>query len=96
MRIGRFLAASALVLGSAAGAVAAAPSASAAPCGFYVGDGNTAMYNHCGRGSITIRVRWLGAFTDTRCVGPGITRLDNPNDPGDKFISNAWYLRDGC
>ena len=36
------------------------PTASAAPCGFYV-ENNRASYNHCGSGVITIAVRY--AFT---------------------------------
>ncbi|MCP3800241.1 DUF6355 family natural product biosynthesis protein [Allokutzneria sp. A3M-2-11 16] len=97
MKIAHTLVAFTIALGSMVGAAAlTAPAANAAPCGFYVGEGNTAMYNHCGSGWITIKVRWVGMFTAERCTGPGIRRLDNPNDPGDKFISNAWYVRDGC
>jgi hypothetical protein len=79
------------------GLTPAAPTASAAPCGFYV-DHNTAFYNHCGSApTITIAVRY--AFTsrgDDRCVGRGITRLERQDRPADRVITNAWYLRNGC
>ncbi|GAA3992779.1 hypothetical protein GCM10022247_09940 [Allokutzneria multivorans] len=97
MKIAQALAALAVAVGSMAGtAVLTAPAADAAPCGFYVTSDNTARYNHCGEDSITIKVRWLGMFPFERCIGPGDHALEDPNAPGDKFISNAWYVRSGC
>lgn len=83
------------------GLVAAAP-ASAAVCGFQgvptpgLGGNQApweeAIYNHCGKGNVKIRVQYYYADRDF-CVTPGETRLyANPNLGALKF---AYYIG-GC
>ncbi|GAB2756456.1 DUF6355 family natural product biosynthesis protein [Amycolatopsis magusensis] len=106
MGIKRAVSALALGLMTLGGGLVAAQPAVAAPaapadvsaqmgCGFGVVDG-WAKYNHCGSGWITIRVRWFiaGVAEKDRCVGPGITNLED-GTPADRFITNAWYIG-GC
>lgn len=62
-------------------AVVAAPTASAAPCGFSTEMGRH-LYNHCRGGNVAINIHWdnfLGRdTTEVRCVGPGITQIGVP------------------
>ncbi|MCK2240864.1 MULTISPECIES: DUF6355 family natural product biosynthesis protein [unclassified Crossiella] len=100
MRIARSLTVFAFAVTAFSGSAVAlaSPSAEQAPCGFFV-ENNYAKYNHCGAADrITIRVRWYGGLGGTadRCVGKGVTNLERQGSTGDRFISNAYYLRDGC
>ncbi|MFB9905344.1 DUF6355 family natural product biosynthesis protein [Allokutzneria oryzae] len=66
----------------------AAPSASAAPCGWYkIGD--TGYHNHCGTGLILVKYHWSNGNTGTTCQGPGIIPF-YPDGPHQRV--NAYYV----
>ncbi|MFH8348895.1 DUF6355 family natural product biosynthesis protein [Streptomyces sp. NPDC018045] len=82
------LGAAALTLGMS---VAGAPSAAAAPCGFYE-TSRDAFYNHCTNdGSrVIIEVEVFGPNYE-RCVGPGVTWLGSAGR-----IDGAHYAGRTC
>lgn len=77
-----------------------APSAGASSCGYYREQSvtpfgqsaTTHLYNHCGSGNVKIRIDNEAGF-NTKCVGPGVTRLGT-DTPGffHNYITNAYYV----
>lgn len=74
-------------------AVVAAPTASAAPCGFFTDKGRH-LYNHCRGGNVAINIHWdnfLGRDnSEVVCVGPGITQIGVPTSG--RRIDAAWAI----
>ncbi|GAA4000539.1 hypothetical protein GCM10022247_21260 [Allokutzneria multivorans] len=68
----------------------AAPSASAAQCGWYT-EGRTGYHKHCGGTFILVKARWDTGFTYNTCQGPWSTIPFYPD--GDHVQTGAWYVK---